>query len=55
MKVADKTSRGKSICGDWNEGGCHAKCPDSKLHACNFMLQNGQVCAAAGHRRCDAH
>lgn len=54
-RIADQTSRGKSICALWNEGKCQAKCPDNKLHVCNFLLQNGHVCAAAAHRRSEAH
>ena len=54
-RVGEKTTRGKPICPEWNEGGCQAKCPNGKLHVCNFLLQNGHVCAAAGHRRCEGH
>ena len=54
-RTARSTTRGKTICNDWNSGRCQQRCPRGFLHVCNFMLANNVPCASPAHRRTEAH
>ena len=45
---------GQAICKRWNDQrGCANKCPDHKVHCCDALKPDGDVCGSTSHARSD--
>ena len=55
-KYASTARSGAAFCTAWNKGGCKdgQTCPQKKVHACNLILTNSQICGGA-HRCSEGH
>ena len=44
--------KGKEVCKKFNDQrGCSRSCPDNRLHSCDALNQQGQVCGSTSHSR----